>query len=177
MRTYQEEFLCHYGVKGMKWGHRKQEYRENRANAKAAYKGAKQKLKAARKMKSGRVGIKGLERRRARQEAINKASMNVLNKKAAYNASKKTSEKAAKKAEFNTYRKAMQTGGIRGSAADTSSGGLSTRIYDNVKTQKGKAYADKVEKSVRNHAIAGIAGSAAAMAGSLALQALLNKRR
>lgn len=23
MRTYQEEFLCHYGVPGMRWGHRK----------------------------------------------------------------------------------------------------------------------------------------------------------
>lgn len=39
MRNYQEEFLCHYGVPGMKWGVRKKEFKsnytksyENRAN-------------------------------------------------------------------------------------------------------------------------------------------------
>lgn len=177
MKTFQEEFLCHYGVPGMKWGVRKQEYRENRANAKASYKAAKQKLKAARKMKKGYVGIKGAAKVRARNKAINKASMNVLNKKAAYNASKKRSDKAAAKAEFNTYRKAMQISGIRNSAADARYGGQSTKIYDNVRTQKGKAYADKVEKSVQNHAIAGIVGSTAVFAGSVALQALLNRKR
>lgn len=178
MQNYQEEFLCHYGVPGMKWGVRKQEYRENRSNAKAAYKGAKKKLKAARKMRGGNVGIKGLARARAKQKAVDKASLNVLNKKAAYNASKKKSEKSAAKAEFNTYRKAMQGSGIRGSAADTRSGGRSTKIYDNIKTQKGKAYADKVEKSVQNHAVGAIIGGTAIAVGGTVLQAmLLNKRR
>ena len=177
MRNYQEEVLMHYGVPGMKWGVRKQEYRDNRASAKADYKKAKQKLKTAKKTKTGYIGIKGVEKFRKRQQAVEAERMNVLNKKAAYNASKKKSDKSAAKAEFNTYRRAMQSSGIRSSAADTQSGGRSTRIYDNIKTKKGKEYADKVEKSVQNHAIGMIVGSTAAIAGSMALKDLLSRRR
>lgn len=171
------DYLCHYGVPGMKWGVKKSpEYRTNRANAKAGVKQAKQQLRAARRSKGGYVGIKGLARARKKQQAIDAASMNLINKKAAYAASKKTNAKAAEKAEFKTYRKEMQKSGLVGSAADSYSGGRSTKLYDNIKTQKGKEYADKIHKSVQNHAVAAIAGSTAVFVGSTVAQAMLNRR-
>lgn len=46
MRNYQEEFLCHYGVPGMKWGQRKQKGLTGRISGKRA---AKKALKNQRK--------------------------------------------------------------------------------------------------------------------------------
>lgn len=74
------------------------------------------------------------------------------------------------KKEFKTYRKQMQKYGIRGSARDVQTNDKATALYNHIKTQKGKAYADRVERSVQNRAIAQLAVGTAVFAGSLYLQ-------
>lgn len=50
------------------------------------------------------------------------------------------------KKEFKAYRKQMQKYGIRGSARDVQTGDKATALYNHISTQKGKAYADRVER-------------------------------
>lgn len=50
MRNYQEEFLCHYGVPGMKWGHRKQRVLKGRIGG-SKKSSAKQQRKNLRKQR------------------------------------------------------------------------------------------------------------------------------
>ena len=184
MEHYNE--LYHTGVIGMKWGKRKagstsssnlardkamQEY----GDAKKKYKQTLQSVRKGNRFNLG-VGIDNIQKLNKAQSKIDTASMNVISAKAKYNAAKqKTSGKAAK-AEFNTYRKAMQKTGIRGSAADVGSGSRSTTIYNHIKEQKGKAYADKIEKKVLNRAYTAIVTTTAVAAGSMAVSAYLESR-
>ena len=110
------------------------------------------------------------------QSKINTASMDRISAKAKHNAARQKTPGKAAKAEFNTYRKEMQKTGIRGSALDVGSGSRSTNIYNHIKAQKGKAYADKIEKKVQNRAYTAMATSAAVAAGSMAVSAYLGSR-
>lgn len=165
----QSDELYHYGVPGMKWGVRRASNSSNRAKAKQQYKDAKKNYWTARRSKGGLIGIEGIAKSQAKQNRVNEASMNVISKKAAYNASKAKTKDKAKKAEFKTYRKEMQKTGLAGSALDQQSGGRSTQIYNKMKAEKGKAYADSVQKSVQNHAYAQVATSATVAVGSYAV--------
>lgn len=180
-----ENELYHYGVKGMKWGQRKKYQSSNgglnslgkaRKNYEVSKTNQKQARKAFRKNSGSGIGFEGINRYQKAQTAYNNAEFNTLSAKAKYKAAKAKSEKKANKAEFNTYRKAMQRTGLPGSAYDTQSGGKSTLIYNKVKAEKGKAYADKVAKKVQNRAYAQIAAGMAVAVGSTVVSMYLQDR-
>lgn len=179
-----EDELMHHGVKGMKWGQRKKYQSSNGelnrlGRAKQGYKQAKVNQKIARKnlrKNNYGIGIKGIDRFNKAQKAYNKAEMNTLSAKAKYNAAKAKNKTKADKAEFSTYRKAMQKTGLPGSNMDRQYGGRSSSIYNQVKAEKGKAYADKVTKKVQNRAYANIAASAAVAVGATVVNAYLQSK-
>ena len=177
--------LYHYGVPGMKWGHRKKyqtasgslnalgKARKNYETAKTDRKKAAKDL--IRKSGSG-IGIKGIAKAKKYANRYDKAALNELSAKARYKAAKAKNKKKADKAEFNTYRKAMQKTGLPGSIRDVQNRNVSSKIYNQVKIKKGKEYADKVSKSVQNRAYATIAASAAVTVGYAAVSVYLNNR-
>ncbi len=181
-----ENELYHHGVKGMKWGQRKKYQSSNgglnslgkaRKSYEAAKTNQKQAKKTFRKNRGSGIGVEGIAKYQKAQTAYNKASMNTLSAKAKYNAAKTKTKTKADKAEFNTYRKAMQRTGLPGSVYDVQSGGQSTLIYNKVKAEKGKAYADKVSKKVQNRAYAQLAASTAVSVGSMAVATYLEYKR
>lgn len=178
--TPNNDELYHYGVPGMRWGKRKKYQTSNgqlnslgkaRKNYEDAKANRKQTLKEQRKSANTAFGIKGIARYQKAQKSYNKAISNEVSAKAKYNAAK---SKNSKKAEFNTYRKAMQKSGLAGSYADQKSGGRSTAIYNKIKVEKGKKYADKVAKKVQNRAVASFVTAAVVSIGASAVSGYLN---
>ena len=167
--------LYHHGVLGMKWGHRKS---PEVTSARNNYQRAKKAQRDVNRSTFGRtafggVGVTGIDKYNSAMKSRQKADMNTLNAKAKYNAAK---SKNSEKAEFNTYRRAMQKSGLVGSAADTNHGGRSTAIYNELKVKKGKAYADRVQKKVRNVAVTELAVSVVLAPGIMSAKAyLMNK--
>ena len=170
--TPSSDDIMHYGVIGMKWGHRKKYYTSNGTlnslgKARKNYENAKEKRKQLaeenRKRSMLAIGYKGIEKSQKAQSNYNKAFANEVASKAKYNSYK---SKKSEKAEFNTYRNAMQKIGLPGSAMDQASGGISTAIYNKIREQKGKEYVDKVQKKVQNRLIAQFATGAAVSIGA-----------
>ena len=183
--TPSSDELYHYGVPGMRWGHRKK-YQTASGGLNALGKARKQyeDAKAGRKKayKEGRntaglgIGIKGIEKYNKAQEKYDKARMGELSAKAKYNAAKAKNREKANKAEFNTYRKAMQKTGLPGSAYDRNSFGNSTKIYNEIKAQKGKAYADRVVKKAENVLVKRFVATTAVTVGAAAAEIYLVSR-
>lgn len=172
--------LYHHGVKGMRWGHRKKYLTStgelnSLGKARKNYEEAKSNRKNVVKEERKKVGfktygIKGIQNVQNAQRNINKASANEVSEKAKYNAAK---SKNASKAEFKTYRKEMARSGLPGSVGDAQYGGRSTAIYNKIRVEKGKKYADRVAKSVQNETYAAIAASATVAVGMAAVSAWL----
>ena len=97
----------------------------------------------------------------------------MITAKAKYKASKAKTAEKAEKAEFKTYRKEMNKSGLVNSATDSANGGRSKRIYDEMRAKKGKAYADKVQKSLEKKYVRDLVGGSLVLAGSLAATAYL----
>ena len=177
MLVSKDDYLMHYGVKGMKWGHRKN---PEVAAARANYKSAKTDLTSANRAynRASRraIGIKGIQQYEKAQANRNKARTNYIDSKVAYKVSKAKDSKKDK-VEFKAYKKEMGKSGIRGSAADSAHQGRSTDIYNSIKAKKGKEYADRVEKRIQNEAYAKIAVSGAVLVGSQAVSMYLNSKR
>lgn len=161
-------------------------------NARAEVKKARQKVKKMQTAETASASLKrfadatavGIKRIQSAQQYSREHDKIVANTQKAKENYKKADQKLAiakaeqkvekhrgdEKKEFKAYRKQMQKYGIRGSARDVQTNDKATALYDHIKTKKGKAYADRIERSVQNRAFAGMAAGAAVMAGGLYLQ-------
>lgn len=159
--------LYHHGVKGMRWGHRKKP-----DPAKQRYKQAKKNWREARRefdQTSGSGwGIHGLAQYTKAENKRNKADMDFVSEKARYKGTKSA------KGEMRTYVNEMSKQGLMGSLADRQSGGRSTRLYNRIKKDKGKEYADTVLKKTQDRAIGQMIGGAAVALGAVIVSGMLS---
>ena len=161
-------------------------------NARAEVDKARQKVKKMQTAETASASLKrfadataiGIKRIQSAQQYSREHDKIVANTQKAKENYKKADQKLAiakaeqkvekhrgdEKKEFKAYRKQMQKYGIRGSAKDVKSGDKATALYNHISTQKGKAYADRVERHVQNVAFTQLAASTAVLAGSLYLQ-------
>ena len=176
--------LYHYGVLGMRWGHRKS---DTVMNARSQYKQAKKDLgKAKRKNffdKSTFIaGSSNVARKKQLQSNVKKAnskfekaSYNLTDKQAKFaydNKLKKTGDKAkARKAEMNVYKKsfAKGSGGLPGSASDIQSKQKGTKYFNHISKVKGKKYAQEVEKKYKNKLLRQFGAGVALLGASVAI--------
>lgn len=173
--------LYHYGVKGMKWGHRKKYYTSSGnlnklGQARKLYETTKQRektaLKAVKKTSRG-FGLQAIKNNDAARKVYKKASADAVNAKAQYKAAKAKNAQKAEKAEFKTYSKEMAKIGLPGSVNDANSFGKSTSVYNSLKAKKGKKYADAVLKSANRRVNAGLATSVVTLAGLAVVESML----
>ena len=167
--------LYHYGVLGMRWGQRRS---SPKSKARAAYRQAKRDYRKAALKSFGNdlrgFGVKGIARAQQSGNAKNMANNRRINAKIKYKtAGMKNANKAAKK-EYKIYKQEMWKSGLPGSAADRDN--RSTSLYKSIKAKKGKAYADKVQKSVERKAVASIAGTATVALGLAVANRLAQER-
>lgn len=162
MIVYETNYLAHHGVKGMKWGVRKE--RERVSEARQAYKQARK--DASKTYRKAGLIVKNPSDPRVK--AAKKATQKVTNAELNYIRSKANLAKAKRgeKGEIRSYARSMQKSGAPGSVRDYQYSNRSTNIYNDIKKRKGKAYADKVFQKSKNQAL-----TSAAIAGSIAIGA------
>lgn len=166
MITYSDE-LYHHGIKGQKWGVRRYQ------NADGSLTAAGQKrYDISEQRKAYKQSKVDLHRAIAYgdRKRINKAELDSIDQ---YVKLKALKSKNFEKKEFKEYRKQMQKSGVRGSIADMQTMGRSTRLYDRIARNKGKEYADRVEKKVNSIAIRQAIAAGTVAAGSIAVSAWL----
>ena len=176
----QNEELKHYGVLGMKWGHRKS---KSVMSAKKDYKTARKELRKAKikkmfdsssyiagtnNVKRNKQLTKNIERLKTKKE---NAAFKLTDSQAKYAYDKKLSKTGnkdkANKSSMKVYEKSLikKMGGLPGSINDARSGGKDTRYIKHVTKVKGKKFADKIESRVKKKAIAACVGSVAVGVG------------
>ena len=155
--------LCHYGVPGMRWGHRKAYYNES----KKAYRKAER--EASRKSRSAFGAKRIMEAESAKDKAKN-AYTDMVVERAKYKSSK---SKNSERAEYKSYVNSMYKYGLPGSEADKK--GYSKATYNRLVADKGKEYADKVLKGVTKKGVASIVTGTAIVVGMQVLPSLIER--
>ena len=175
--------LRHFGVKGMKWGVRKN--RETANLVKAAR--GEERLAYRSLRKATPISSKMLGLAPNRHSAAGKNYNRALNKyvdtrqkrieaQVKYAKEKASNPKSAAKAERKAYMKAFREVGLRDSPKSVSANNAGTKLYNSIKNTKGKAYADSLETKVTKQQYAIAAGSVAAIAGAYLVSAYTNSK-
>lgn len=192
--------LCHYGVLGMRWGHRNSKTVQN---AYKAYKQAKKEyrkesvknLKNIFRKSSWVAGAKNLEdyknahkgltnarnkREKAAFKLIDAAAKDAYNKKLAKTGSKAKALKAEQKVYYKGFKQERYGRGLVGSVADekTKHGVTkgNTHYYNHIAKVKGKKYANTVEKKYGKRLAKQFIGGMALLTGTAIVGAYYNTR-
>lgn len=172
--------LYHYGVLGMRWGHRKSRYVQN---AHSEYKQAKKdERKAKRKQifskSSYLAGVDNEKKRNQLTKAVKNASQkrekaafklidaaakDAYNKKLSKTGNKSKAEKASLKVHGRAFNQTKYGAGRVGSIADYSNGEGNRRYYNHLVKTKGKKYASMVEKKYNRKTTAALVASTVAL--------------
>lgn len=193
--------LYHYGVPGMKWGHRKsttvmtarKNYKKARKEeVKAKFKRAFKKetylagYENRQKDKRNIKNVKSLSKKREAEafKYIDKQAKYAYDKKLAKTGDKRKAENASMKVHAKAMAKNKYGSGLVGSIADAQkragSAGGNTRYYKHLAATKGKSYASKVEKKYSKKIVRNLVGGLAVSVGiSLAPRVIekINERR
>lgn len=195
--NYTDE-LCHYGIPGMRWGHRK--------SVKSAYKDYKNAKKEVRREKFKSIknvfkkssyvaGVKNsaqnaknrkplndaiAKREKAAFKVIDSKAKEAYDKKLAKTGSKSKAQAASMKVHYKAFKKDTYGSGRVGSAADNASHknvvNGNKHYYNHLAATKGKKYADVIEKKYNRKTTRDVIGSGAALVGlSIATAYLKNK--
>ena len=165
MNLISQDYLIHHGVKGMKWGVRKDEQFELKSN----YWKAKNEYKKAKKSRDWAFKK---EKRNITGKAASKAAVKLMNADVAYRVGKSKSKEQAQKAERNAYTKAIRNAGMKNSPLSNKYGKQTERMYNEIVKNKGKAYADRIESRAKKQLYATIAGGLAVSIGANYLSSL-----
>lgn len=162
----------HYGVPGMRWGHRKpQSYVSAKNKRKQAYKEYRKSTRWGRDF-----GVEGIKRANKAEKKYIDADVKFASERVKYKASKAKNKEKKEKKELNAYVNEFTRAGLPGSHDDRQSGGRSTALYNKVAKDKGKKYADRVLKKTQNQLVATIATSAVVTLGLAVTQSILENR-
>lgn len=179
--------LYHYGVLGMRWGHRKATAQAAKELRKAKWAHRKESFKSIKNLfkKSTYVaGVKNRAKNKKNYEPLNKArndranaamklidaaAKDAYNKKLAKTGSKKKAQEASIKVHKRAMKKNQYGSGRVGSRADAKRRkGIvngNAKYYNHLVKTKGKAYADKVERKYNNYTLKALAATGAVVIG------------
>ena len=192
--------LYHYGVLGMRWGHRK-----NQAvnNAYKAYKQSKKEYRkesvkniknvfrkstwvaGAKNQEDYKKAHKGLtDARNKREQAafklIDAAAKDAYNKKLSKTGSKAKAKKKKKKVYYKGFKQERYGAGLVGSSADSKKRHGVTKgnahYYNHIAKVKGKKYANAVEKKYGKRLAKQLAGGIALATGAAIVGAYYNSK-
>ena len=192
--------LYHYGVLGMRWGHRR-----NRAvnNAYKAYKQSKKEYRkesvkniknafrkstwiaGAKNQEDYKKAHKGLtDARNKREQAafklIDSAAKDAYNKRLSKTGSKAKAVKAEQKVYYKGYKQERYGAGLTGSSADSKKRhGVTkgnTHYYNHIAKVKGKKYANAVEKKYGKRLTKQLVGGIALATGAAIVGAYYNSK-
>lgn len=192
--------LCHYGVLGMRWGHRNSKAVQN---AHKAYKQAKKEYRkesvknlknifrksswvaGAKNQEDYKKAHKGLTNARNKREQaafklIDAAAKDAYNKKLAKTGSKIKAIKAEQKVYYKGLKQNRYGTGLVGSMGDSQTRhGVTngnTHYYNHIAKTKGKKYAQAVEKKYSKKLTRQIVGSVALATGAAIVGTYYNKK-
>ena len=190
--NYSDE-LYHYGVPGMKWGHRKN---KSVMDARREFKQARKAVTKAKvkrfftpatylaghdnvqKNERNKKQIKKLvqDRHKAAFKAIDAQAKYAYDKKLAKTGNTKKAEKASMKVHVKAMNKDKYGSGLTGSNADYRKGKGNEKYYNHLKASKGKEYANKVEKKYRNKILGSTAAGVSVGVGLMVVGAYFENR-